>query len=48
MKTVVIAPTEFPLFRELAKIAHELFTFSVQNGMVHITADARLLESLGY
>lgn len=48
MKTITLNPNEFYNFKEIAQKFHIMFTCIVASGMVHVEADAQMLDYLGY
>jgi hypothetical protein len=45
MRTVTMTPTEFVSFKQLATFFFDLY---VNQGFIHVTANADHLEALGY
>ena len=45
MRTISLTPTEFYSFKQIATFFFDLY---VKQGFVHITADADMLDSIGY
>jgi len=45
MRTITLTPTEFYSFKQLASFWFDMY---VKSGFVHITADADMLDGIGY
>lgn len=48
MKTITLTAQEFYEFRELANKLKIWFDIHIVQGFIHVEADAKLLEKLGY
>lgn len=48
MKTITLTPIEFYQFKELAQKFHIFFNCTISSGYVHVEADVKMLEYLGF
>lgn len=48
MKTILLSPRDFILFKTLANRIHLIFEYQIKQSMFHVQADALRLDELGY